>query len=132
MLKNFTIVVFFILVTTSSNAVGQGSCGSCGGPIDVNSRKLWESLGLDSDEALSQKLSDPRLCETINCFGLTQEEAQNTIKNAIEFHRFEKSQQLAENTRNQSFYFSILSVIISTLSLAVAGVALMVNWRKSK
>ena len=102
----------FALLLTLNTSVG----GCCGGPVEVNARKLFDALDLLNEDELTRNLSDPKLCETIDCYGLTIDEAHNTVKNIIEKHRFSESQDLNRQTQSQTFYLALVSILISIVT----------------
>ena len=121
MIKIFLTLIFLITFASYSavfgfsGSSGQG-CGSCSAPIEVNARKVFDLLSKDNPDELTQKLSDPLLCETIECAGLSVEEAHNTIKNILEQRRFQQSQNLTFYTSAVAILFSLLSLLISFLA----------------
>ena len=118
MIKIFLTLIFLITFASYSavfgfsGSSGQG-CGSCSAPIEVNARKVFDLLSKDNPDELTQKLSDPLLCESIECSGLSIEEAHNTIKNILEQRRFQKSQDL-------TMYATIFTTMISLVALLLS------------
>ena len=99
-----------------NEAAAWGTCSSCNAPIEVNARKVFDLLSKDNPDELTQKLSDPLLCESIECAGLSVEEVHNTIKNILEQRRFQQSQNLTFYTSAVAILFSLLSLLISFLA----------------
>ena len=128
-------VLFICMPTAFAYLTGGGGtgCSGCGGaPIEVNARKLFDALDLLNEDELTRNLSDPKLCETIDCYGLTIDEAHNSVKNIIEKHRFGESQKLTQQTLLQALYFSLGSIFIAMSSLCVAIFSWRLNVRNSK
>lgn len=132
------IVIYFVFffvfpVNSFSFNTGGTTCGGSGcRPIEKQAREVFDFLILETDEELSHKLSDPDLCKTISCLGLTTIEVQNTIKNIFEARRFEKTQQQAKETQSQTFYLALVSIVIALGSLLIASLAFKHNRQNSK
>ncbi len=69
-------VLVFLSISNYAKALGTDTSRCCGGPIEINARKLYDFLKNQKLDELSAEKSDPNLCEKINCQGLETPVAQ--------------------------------------------------------